>query len=122
MNITLAFMAQQLRNVAQVWGTSTVTVEHVTGRDDYAEPVYGTPVTFTDARIEGKVQMERRAQSETLIGAEVIHLDSDGTPDTFNPDDRVTLPDGSTRLVLRVEVIAVGDETVETVLYMWRGG
>lgn len=113
-----AFMAQQLRKVAAVWGTSTVSVRHVTSYDGFSEPVYGSPITFTDARIEGKIQMIRTSTSETNYSSEQVYLNSS---ETFNPDDEVTLPAGSVRLVLAVSVTKVGEEVVETVLYLGRG-
>lgn len=118
MTFPTAFMAQQLRNVAAVWGTSTVSVRHVESRNDYSEPVYGAAVTFTDARIEGKIQMIRSATQETNYSSEQVYLNSS---EAFNPDDEVTLPDGAVRLVLAVSVTKVGEEVVETVLMLGRG-
>lgn len=113
-----AFMADALRGVAAFFGTASVSVRHVTGRDDYAAPTYGSATTFTDARIEGKVLEIRTATQETRYTSELVYLNSSAT---FNPDDEVTLPSGDVRLVLAVEKNHVGEEIVETVLWLGEG-
>lgn len=116
MNFPHPQMAAQLRAVAALFGTSTVSVRHVESRDeDSGAPVYGAAVTFTDARVEGKVQMIRTGAQETNYSSHQVYVNSSTT---FNPDDEVTLPDASVRLVLAVSVTMVGEDVVETVLFL----
>lgn len=110
-----ALMAAQLRKVRDQWSKATVIVEHRTGLNGYGEPTYGTPVTFTDARLEGRVRQYRSATESERTSQEAVYLKSSAD---WTPEDRVTLPDGSVRLVQQVEVLTVGEDVVETVLYL----
>lgn len=81
-----------------------VTVEPFASSNMYGEPAFGDAVTM-QARIEGRPQMVRTATGEERVASAVVYVDS--TP-VVSPRDRVTLPDGSTPLVL--SVIEMPDE------------
>jgi hypothetical protein len=77
--------------------TQTMTVEHVTGRDGYGKPSYGTPATYR-ARVVGKVKMVRTADGSERVSNATVYVAATDVLAT----DRVTLPDGSRPLILSV--------------------
>ncbi len=109
------WMADELRRVNATFGTASVVVTPRASLNDYAEGVDGTPVTYSAARIEGKVQQIRTATGEEVTSMQTVDLN--GTA-SVSPDDRATLPDGSEQLVLAVQVLHLGSETVTTRLFL----
>ena len=81
----------------------TITHQAVASRDEYGVPTYGTGTSYT-ARVvykNSRIKSQRRG-SETDVIADG-HIWISGTP-TINVDnDRITLPDNSTPILLSVE-------------------
>lgn len=109
-------MAEQLRSVNALFGTASVVITPRASLNDYGEGVDGSPVTYTEARIEGKIQQVRTATGEERTSVKEIHINGAAA---VSPDDKITLPgDATVWLVLAVRVIHFGSETVTTVVYL----
>lgn len=76
----------------------TVTVQGFVGRDSYGTPSYGSPNSYA-ARIVYKLRDIRRADGQVVTARSVIWL---ATSESFEVNDLVTLPDGSTPLILDI--------------------
>lgn len=76
----------------------TVTVQGFVGRDSYGTPSYGSPNSYP-ARIVYKLRDIRRPDGQVVTARSVIWL---ATSDSFGVNDLVTLPDGSTPLILDI--------------------
>lgn len=110
------WMSDQLRSVNALFGTASVVVTPRASLNDYAEGVDGSPVTYSETRIEGKVQQIRTATGEERTSVKEIHIN--GTA-TVSPDDKITLPgDATVWLVLAVKSVHIGAEIVTTVVYL----
>ncbi len=90
----------------------TVTLEPFSDRDDYGKPIYGTAATYRarvvyktemiiDQRI-GAAELETTSNGHIWFGPPTTNLHS-GTPPTVTAEDKVTLPDGSTPNIMRVD-------------------
>lgn len=80
----------------------TITLEEFAQRDAYGKPSYGSAVNYS-ARVSYKSKFIRRADgSEVLAQGEVWIL---GTP-TVTVEDRITLPDGNTPVILMTELLS----------------
>ncbi len=83
----------------------TITHEHVLTRDIYGKPLtYATAKTYR-ARVNG---ISRRVPSRTPGGQDVLSTISVWTPkiSSLALDDRITLPDGSTPLMLSFDHVS----------------
>ncbi len=79
----------------------TVTVEPLTGRDDYGRPTYGAAVQYR-ARVVGKQKLVRAADGAERVSATTVYLAS---APGVGPEDRITLPDGSRPPILAVSKV-----------------
>lgn len=75
----------------------TVTYEAVATRDEYGKPItYSTAVSYR-ARVTYKHQRVAARNGQDVTST--IQCWLNGVITTLNPDDRITLPDGTTPLV-----------------------
>jgi len=78
---------------------STVTYEAVASRDDYGKPItYSAPVSY-----RAFVSNKRSRVVSRVSGTDVMsngHVILNGIISSISPDDRLTLPDGSTPVLL----------------------
>jgi len=79
--------------------TQEVTWEPRTGLDEYSRPTYGA-ATAVRCRVVGRPRMTRDVDGQEVVSTTTIYCD--GNPG-ISPVDRVTLPDGSQPVILRVE-------------------
>ena len=80
--------------------TDTATWRALTGRDDYGVPTYASPGTSYAARLVRKHRMVRSLEGDEVVSTAQLWIG--GTP-AIAADDRVTLSDGSTPVILAVE-------------------
>lgn len=78
--------------------SSTVTVQAFVSRTSYGEPSYASPASYA-ARIVYKLRDIRRADGQVVTARSEIWL---ATSDAFSVNDLITLPDGSTPLILDI--------------------
>jgi hypothetical protein len=78
-----------------------VTVSHaaLASRDGYGKPTFGTATSYS-ARVLNRHVLVKDRQGREVIARTVVWLA--GTP-TIDPEDRVTLADGTTPPILAVE-------------------
>jgi hypothetical protein len=82
----------------------SVTVEHITGRDQYGKPVYADPVVYPNCRV-----VYRNTRVSTTRGEAVGHSTVAagyvifGDVVDLSIDDRITLPDGKQPPILSIE-------------------
>lgn len=77
----------------------TVSHSELASRDEYGAPTYGTETDYT-ARVLYKQQKVVRSDGREVLARGVMWIA--GTP-TIDPEDRITLPDDSTPVILAVE-------------------
>jgi hypothetical protein len=85
--------------------TQVVTWEPRTGLDEYSRPTYGA-ATAVRCRVVGRTKLVLDTNGQEVVSTTVVYCD--GNPG-ISPEDRVTLPDGSQPVILRVE--SYPDET-----------
>lgn len=115
MSITNWVAPSRAQRVARLGGhlKQNVTITPVVSRDMYGKVTLGAPGTYP-AYVEGRVQMVRtaagdeRASSVTVILAGMVQV---------GPDDRLTLPDGTSPPILAVGTVPDGDGYASTVVY-----
>lgn len=110
-----AALAAGIRRDLAKFHRATVTIAPRTGLNDYAEGIYGPPVTYRQTRIEGKVQELRTTTGEVRISTQVVHIIG---AVAVNPDDLITLPGNVEHFVLAVDSVVVGDEVLMTRVYL----
>lgn len=76
-----------------------VTVEKRISTTEYGVPTYGTSSRY-QARVERKRRMVRNAAGEEKISTVTVYF---GSTPGLNPEDRITLPDGTTPVILSTE-------------------
>jgi hypothetical protein len=79
--------------------TQTVTIAPLTGHNDFAEPAYGTAVSHR-ARVVGKIRRVLNAEGREVISSQQVYIY--GAPD-ISTQAQITMPDGTTPQILRVE-------------------
>jgi len=79
--------------------TQTVTVKPKTGRGGYGKKTVGTAVTYP-ARVTKKQRLVRSADGTEQMSRGFVRLDGNAV---VNPQDEITLPDGTTPKILAVE-------------------
>jgi hypothetical protein len=84
---------------------ATVTVAPFVSRTSYGVPTYGAAVGYR-ARVSNKSQLVRNANAEEVVARGNVIL---ATVAPITVSDKVTLPDGTTPLILVVNVES--DET-----------
>ena len=86
----------------------TITYEAVATRDEYGKVItYATAVSYR-ARVTYKhMRVASRATGQDVIASIQVWLN--GVISTINVDDRVTLPDGTTPLIVSWDLVS--DET-----------
>ncbi len=101
----------------------TVTIATVASRDEYNKRTYSTAVTYTARVLERMTRVVDREGRET-IATHVVwiapHADS-GAP-ALEPDAEITLPDGSTPPIIRVESIPDEDGDHHVKVYLGATG
>lgn len=81
----------------------TVTYEAVSGRDDYGAPTYATAVTYAHSR----VQYSQKRVASNVTGHDTLSFCQCWIPAALtglSPDDRITLPDGSSPKIVGWEI------------------
>lgn len=76
----------------------TVTIQPLTGRDEYSRPTYGPGIQYR-ARVVGKQKLVRAADGSERVSATTIYVVG---VSGISPEDRITLPDGSQPPILAV--------------------
>ena len=96
---------------------ATVTYEAVLTRDEYGKPAtYDTAVDYR-ARVTYKHQrVPSRATGQDVIASIQVWLN--GAISTVKVDDRVTLPDGTTPLIVSWDLVSDETGNHHTKLYM----
>lgn len=112
--ISPAEAAQIKRDMAMFY-QKTVVVNVRTGLNDYAEGVYGPDASYTQARIQGKVQQIRTATGEERTSTQIVHILGNAV---VSPDDKITLPGDVARYVLAVSRSEIGVEVLATQVYL----
>lgn len=80
----------------------TVSHAELAGRDDYGKPTYGSAVDY-QARVTYKNQKVRASDGSEVVARGVVWIG--GTP-IISTDDQLTLPDGSSPIILSFEQYA----------------
>lgn len=88
-----------LRDVLTRWSRETITREPYAGLDAYGQRTYGAAETYK-ARIEHRARLVRDAHGEERVSQVQVYLAS---TTIFDVKDRLTLPDGTTPLMLALE-------------------
>lgn len=79
----------------------SVDVEPYTGSDDFGTPSYGASVTYSDVRVQDEGELTRDVDGNEVQSNGVLYvLGQDATSD-FQPQSKVTLPDGSEETVMK---------------------
>ena len=78
---------------------ATITVEPFASQNDYGEATYGAPVSY-QALVSNADDQNTNAQGVTLVARCSVLIFEDVA---ISPRDRVTLPDGSTGPIVRVD-------------------
>lgn len=85
--------------------SATVTIETVSSIDEYGARTFNSAITY-DARVVEKLQAVVNFEGHEQVSTHIVYIAphaSSGIP-TIESDSRITLPDGSTPPILRVEV------------------
>jgi hypothetical protein len=90
------------KSVLEKWSREQIQRAPYTGVDSYGQRVYGASIPFR-ARIDHTTKLTRDAQGEQRVSVTQVYL---ATTEVIHVLDRITLPDGSTPLLLRVERLA----------------
>lgn len=91
-----------------------ITLAAVSSRDQYGKPTYGTAATYS-ARVNYKqTRIVNRTNGQDAIATGIVWIS--GTP-TITIDDRITLPDGSTPVILNWETLADEDGAHHTKVF-----
>ena len=77
----------------------TITIEPASGMDAYGQSSYGTGVSVP-ARVEGRNRVVVDAQGNNAVSSTTIYVDG---PTVVTTSSRITLPDGTTPLILSIE-------------------
>lgn len=91
----------------------TVTHTPVSSRNSYGKITYGTAVSYT-ARVVYRNKQVRSPSGELVMAAGTVWFA--GTV-SMSPDDKITLPDGSTPQIISVEKYADDVEDRFTKIY-----
>ncbi|MBW2084438.1 MAG: hypothetical protein JRI54_00180 [Deltaproteobacteria bacterium] len=76
----------------------TIVIEPFLGRNDYGEPIYGDATSY-NARVVGKQKLVRTPSGEEKVSSSQVYIYEISN---VSPEDRVTLPDGSSPPILAV--------------------
>ena len=79
--------------------TDTVTHAPLTGRDEYGAAIYGAATSY-QARVVPTHRLIRSPQGSDKVATTVAWI---ATTDAIGPEDRLTLPDGSSPAILQVD-------------------
>jgi hypothetical protein len=90
------------KSVLEKWSREQIHRAPYTGVDAYGQHVYGTSTPMR-ARIDHETKLVRDAQGEQRVSVTQVYI---ATTEVMHVLDRITLPDGSTPLLLRVERLA----------------
>lgn len=75
-----------------------ITIESTSGMDAYGQSTYGTGVSVK-ARVEGRNRVVVDAQGNNAVSSTTIYVDG---PTVVTTSSRITLPDGTTPLILAI--------------------
>ncbi len=81
----------------------TITHEEFSGRDGYGKSLYGSSANYS-ARVVYKPTKVRTAEGREQLARGVVWIL--GAPEEVIPEDRITLPDGTTPTIMAVDIIA----------------
>lgn len=98
----------------------TVQVAPVASRDKFGKPTYGADVSY-QGRVVEKVEHLVIDDGREVVSSHVLYLAPhavSGIPD-LTPEARVTLPDATTPMVLRINVYP--DEDGDAYWQVWLG-
>ena len=88
--------------------TQTVTISTRSARDVYGTETWGTATTYP-ARVSPFVPLQQTPDTEAAPVSGMIHLDGDVPVTT---EHQITLPDGSTPTIIRVDKFTDVDGSV----------
>jgi hypothetical protein len=90
------------KSVLERWSRELITWAPQTGVDGYGQRLYGSVVSLP-SRIDHSTRLVRDAQGEERVSSTQVYL---ATHEPIGVLDRITLPDGTTPLLLRVDRLA----------------
>lgn len=79
--------------------TETITHEEFGGRNSYSKRSFGSPANYS-ARVVKINKLVKASDGGEVLSTTQVWIQ--GTP-TVTPEDRITLPDGTTPIILSVE-------------------
>ena len=88
--------------VLERWSREVIQHAPATGVDGYGQRIYG-PQVSRRARIDYATKLIRNAQGQEVVSGAQTYL---ATTDPISVLDRITLPDGTSPLLLRVDRLA----------------
>lgn len=95
----------------------TVTITQRSGSNAYGEHTFSGATTHR-ARIVKKIEMLRTIRGEEKVSDTVVWVAGNGTFPNVEPDDKVTLPDGTTRPVLQIHTFGDDDGNHHVKVYL----
>ena len=87
-----------------------VTHEPCTGRDTYSKRQFGSSATYK-ARVEPTRKLVSDPQGQQVVASSVAFIEGPG-PERIDPQDRITLPDGSAPRILTAMAVPDRDQTI----------
>lgn len=92
----------------------TVTHTPVASRDSYGKITYGTATSYANCRVLHRNKQVRSATGELVMAAGAVWF---SRVLTIQPEDKITLPDGSTPQIISVERYPDAQGDVFTKIY-----
>lgn len=81
--------------------TQSVDVEPYDGSDDFGTPSYKASVEYTDVRVQDEGELTRDTDGNEVQSSGVLYVMGVDATSDFQPQSKVTLPDGSTEVVMK---------------------
>lgn len=81
--------------------TDSVDVEPYTGSADSGKPQYGASVSYSDVRVQDEGELTRDVDGNEVQSGGVLYVVGTDATSDFQPQSRVTLPDGSEEVVMK---------------------
>lgn len=96
----------------------SVAITPFTGRDQYGDQSYGSPITYAALVIFRQQSVVNGAgEQQGARGSASLAFNSDGTSVAVNEDSKITLPDGTTPVIIAVERDPGSPALVATCVY-----
>jgi hypothetical protein len=105
----LASLREEAESVMQ----DAITIEPFVSTDSYGMPTYGAPVEVA-AMIESYNQMVRNADGQEQVASTKIHI---MPGPIFDANARITLPDGSKPIIIRVDGLVEARHRIWVTIY-----